>query len=83
MMSFAKLLLPLLLLFLEPNASSSNRILVEVSRGKVQTGVVVSNDGQVLVIKDKNDELLTFNLDEVTRVVPLVDGGSDVTGMVV
>ena len=75
----------LILVFLNtfhPTLGVGDRVLIEVSRGKVVAGEIIQQEGDVVVIRERNGELVTIDLDEVTRVVPLVTGGEEVTGAV-
>jgi hypothetical protein len=59
------------------------RVIVDVSRGLSIPGFVVGYQEGVLEVRDLDDALHTFNLQEVSRVVRLIDGGADVMGTVI
>ena len=59
------------------------RVIVDVSRGHSIPGFVVGYQDGVLDVRDLDDALHTLNLQEVSRVVRLIDGGVDVMGTVV
>ena len=82
MMLIWHILFTLLLSVSQPDVHVGQRVLVEVSRGKIVAGEIVQQELDVVVIRDRNGELVTLDLSGVTRVVSLVTGGEEVTGAV-
>ena len=82
MMLIWYILFSVLLSTLQPAVHVGQRVLIEVSRGKIVAGEIVQQDLDIVVIRDRNGELVTIDLNEITRVVPLVTGGEEVTGAI-
>lgn len=79
------LLYALILVFfnaLHPSIDVGDRVIVEVSRGNIVAGEVVQQEGELIVVKDRNGNEVPLDLNKVTRVVPLVAGGEAVTGAI-
>ena len=65
-----------------PLVGVGDRVMVEVSRGKIVAGEIIQQDSDIVVIRERSGDLVTVDLNGVTRVVPLVEGGEEVTGAV-
>jgi len=58
------------------------RVIVEISRGSIVFGEVISETKDTLVLRNREGKEITIDLKGVSRVVTLVEGGTSVTGTV-